>query len=141
LGLSVLIHLRVNLTLHITNTPIKIETTESHKSTTMSLVSTRLHTNPNPLFFLPKQHFQICEFHVFRCRRLKQTTSTRSLPICTQFKALFQTLISQFPSVNSFQFICSISPPVSLSTSLGVRRISWDRDSIPISMSGYSSRV
>jgi hypothetical protein len=105
LGLSVLIHLRVNLTLHITNTAIKTETTESHKSTTMSLVSTRLHTNPNPLFFLPKQHFQIREFCVFRRRRLKQTTSTHSLPIRTQFKDLFQTLISQFPSVNSFQFI------------------------------------
>jgi hypothetical protein len=36
---------------------------------------------------------------------LKQTTSTRSLPIRTQFEDLFQTLISQFPSVNSFQFI------------------------------------
>ncbi|KAK7856322.1 embryogenesis-associated protein emb8 [Quercus suber] len=74
----------------------------------------------NSLLLFSKRHFQVREFRVFRRRRLKQTTRS-SLLRCSQFEfeGLFQSLVSQFPSVNSLEFI---SPALGFAAGFALHR-------------------
>lgn len=83
------------------------KSSQTRTTATMTLTSTRLPTNPNPLFFSPKRHcFQVREFRVFRRRRLK---TVRSLVVQSQFDDLFHNLISQFPSLSSLEFFAPLT--------------------------------
>ncbi|XP_042972296.1 uncharacterized protein LOC122304229 isoform X2 [Carya illinoinensis] len=78
----------------------------------MTLVSPPLHSNPHPLLFSSsKRHrFQLLEFRVIRRRRrLKTFPSRLSLRSQFNFPDLFHDLFSQFPSLNSFDFLAPLS--------------------------------
>ncbi|KAG2717836.1 hypothetical protein I3760_03G192700 [Carya illinoinensis] len=78
----------------------------------MTLVSPPLHSNPHPLLFSSsKRHrFQLLEFRVIRRRRrLKTFPSRLSLRSQFNFSDLFHDLFSQFPSLNSFDFLAPLS--------------------------------
>ncbi|KAK9989818.1 hypothetical protein SO802_030057 [Lithocarpus litseifolius] len=82
----------------------------------------------NSLLLFSKRHFQVREFRVFRRRRLKQTTRS-SLLRCSQFEfeSLFQSLVSQFPSVNSLEFI---APALGFAAGFALHRHSKNRPRI-----------